>query len=92
MEVFVFWLQPFCKTVLWAFFQWNLQAFLKTELGVQREFYVFGARHCVFIRLFNFWAGPQLIFHGALGFLSSSWWVAVMVQFGNGSGIASGLR
>lgn len=67
-------------------------SFFKNRIGFQIEFDIFGAHHCVFIGLLYFLEGAQLIFHGARVFLSSSWWVAVMAQFGNGSGIASGLR
>ena len=43
-----------CKTVLWPFFHLNLEAFSKAELVFKESFYVFGARHCVFIGLVNF--------------------------------------
>ena len=49
------------------FFHWKFISFFKSRIGFQREFYVFGARHCVFIGLFNFLNGCQLILLDPLG-------------------------
>ena len=53
-----------------AVFSLEFIRFFRSRIGFQREFYVFGAHHCVFIGLFNFLKGTQLIFHDALGFFA----------------------
>ena len=46
MRVLAFWLQAFCKTVLWAFFPWNLKAFLKAELVFKESHTFLQQGHC----------------------------------------------
>ena len=45
-ECWSFWLQAFCKTVLWAFFPWNLKAILKAELVFKESHTFLQQGHC----------------------------------------------
>ena len=68
MKLLVFWFQAVCKTVLWPFFSLVFTSLFKSRICFLTRVLRFGARYCVFIGLFNFSKGSQLIFHDALGF------------------------
>ena len=57
-----FWLQAFCKTVLWAFFQWNLLDFFWNRIGFSKRVWRFWSTSLCFHRTVQFLGGALIDF------------------------------
>ena len=67
-----------------VFFDWNLSALAKAELAFNESSTLFGARHCVFIGLFNFSKESRLILLDALGlFVITNVFSRIFLIFGS---------